>query len=84
MSHNDNTAAQMLRFPVQRMTEEELAACDDIGVSYWQARLAITQKINEANRYNNVPPAPSLLRLIKDFNAHAVECGFAPLNVRFD
>jgi len=78
MSHNDNTAAQMLLFPVQRTTEEELAACDDTHILYWQARLAITDWINSVTVHQEPIPA-KLSQLIQDFNILAREVGYAPL-----
>lgn len=80
MSHKDNTAAQTLLFPVQQMTEEELGACWDLNILYWQARLAVTAWINDTLATKR-KPSPELLRVLNDFNSHAREVGYPPLEV---
>jgi|1048.fasta_scaffold136705_2 hypothetical protein len=86
MVEKDNTAAQMLLFPVQRTTEDELAACDDTHILYWQARLAITDALNTF--FLVEVPSTELVRknkkLVNDFNTLALEVGYPPLNVQFN
>lgn len=86
MIHNDNTSAQLLLFPVQRMTEEEFAVCDEIRILYWQARLATTDALNTFFLVEE--PSSELVqyhkRLVNNFNSLAKEVGYPSLNVQFD
>jgi hypothetical protein len=80
MSHNDNTTAQMLLFPIQQAAPEELDRCDDTHVLYWQARLAVTAWVNDTLATQR-KPSPELIRVLNDFNALACEVGYPPLSV---
>lgn len=82
MSHNDNTAAQMLLFPIQQATTKELADCDDCDVLYFQARLAIIKVLNlvEAGKYI---ADDELRRDVEDFNQLCRETGYPTLFIDF-
>ena len=80
MTSNDNTAAQMLLFPIQRAEAEDLTDCYDTHVLYHQARLAITKMINTRHIYKLQLDA-ECLRIIGDFNALAIETGYPTLNI---
>ena len=55
MKTNDNTAAQLLLFPYQAATPEEIMQNDNIDFLYNQLRLALTELINNVHIRNKDP-----------------------------
>lgn len=55
MQTNDNTAAQLLLFPYQAATPEEIMQNDNIDFLYHQLRLALTELINNVHIRNKDP-----------------------------
>lgn len=80
MTSNDNTAAQMLLFPIQRAEAEDLTDCYDTHVLYHQARLAVTEMINTLHIYK-LKPTSKQLGYLSDFNALAIETGYPTLRI---
>jgi hypothetical protein len=76
MTYNDNTAAQLLLFPIRQATQEELAPCQDTDVLYFQAKLAITQMLNRSN-YRDAEHH----RIVNDFNQLCRELGYKTLAI---
>lgn len=82
MSHNDNATAQMLLFPVQQATPEELDHCDDCDVLYFQARLAIIKVLNLV-RAGKCPADDELRNDVLEFNDLCRATGYPPLRIDF-
>jgi hypothetical protein len=80
MTSNDNTAPQLLLFPIQRAEAEDLNNCYDTHVLYHQARLAITEMINTRHIYKLELDTENK-RIIREFNALAIETGYPTLNI---
>lgn len=82
MTSNDNTAPQLLLFPIQKATNEEMKGCDDASVHYYQTRLAITNFLNLVMAGER-EATDELREDVQLFNKLCRELGFKPLSTNF-
>lgn len=69
----------VILFPIQSATREEIDACDDISVTYWQGRLVFTKTLNQVS-IGLVQWNDELEVAFHGFNRIAKEWGFPTLN----
>lgn len=83
MTSNDNTAAQMLLFPIQAATCDELENCYDTDVLYFQTRLKAIKALNLL-RAGKIMLDEGLRKNFEDFNSLAKETGYPILAIDFE
>lgn len=79
MTHNMTKKVEsIIKFPVQIASQEEISACDDLSVVYWQGRLTIIRTLNRVVE-GIIDWTPEMSEHLKTFNRISKEWGFMPL-----
>ncbi|MFN0200699.1 MAG: hypothetical protein ACKVTZ_04230 [Bacteroidia bacterium] len=82
MTSNDNTTAQMLLFPIQEASNEELSSCFDTDVLYFQTRLKALKALNLV-RVGKISLDEGLRKNFEDFNSLAKKTGYPQIAIDF-